>query len=280
MEKFTLYGARGSHPVAGGRYGRYGGHTTCFSLETDQGMLVVDAGTGLGLLCEELNGRPAIPPITILLTHLHLDHVIGLSAFELFLRKEARITFMTDPALFPGWTDDLRRLFSRPFWPVDPFSAGATVRFEPLPRADGGQIERYGVQVSWIRVRHPLGCLSYKLVTPEEKIIVGTDREHGDAAMDEAFLEFARGADTLLHDGQYTPEDYAEHAGWGHSTWEMAARVAAQARVGRLLLTSHDPCRSDEQIEELVRQARGLFPNTSAAAQGMVLDRVGAWRRD
>ncbi|MGH8874806.1 MAG: MBL fold metallo-hydrolase [Acidimicrobiia bacterium] len=103
--------------------------------------------------------------------------------------------------------------------------------------------------------------------------MIATDVERGDPASDAALARLADGADVLVHDAQYLPDEYlTSKRGWGHSTWEHAVEAALQAGVGRLVLTSHDPHRTDEQVKEIVRLARRRFPATEAAHPGMRIE--------
>jgi ribonuclease BN (tRNA processing enzyme) len=200
---------------------------------------------------------------------VHLDHVIGLPLFQPFFRRDARITLMGSRAHLGPWQEALSRIFGKPFWPVELADVEATVRFENL---SGSKARRLcGADVSWCPVQHPQGCLSYRIETSDGMFVVATDREHGHQRLDAAFVKFCHGADLLFHDAQYTPQELSRHRGWGHSTWAQAARVAKSARVGTLVLTSHDPHRTDEAIDRIVTQARGMFPNTVAAAEGLKL---------
>lgn len=269
MTRLTIYGARGSQPVSGAPYQRYGGRTSCFALERPDGLLIIDAGTGIASLGEVLVRRTTLPPIRILFTHVHLDHIIGLPTFKPFFRKDARITLMGYSTPSGRWRHALSTIFGKPFWPVELSEVDATVRFEDL--AGRGPRWLCGMQVSWCRVQHPQGALSYRLDTSDGVIVIATDREHGNRRLSRTFLTFCRGADLLLHDAQYTPADYPRHRGWGHSTWEQAARVAKAARVGTLVLTSHDPTRTDADVERIIGQTRRIFPHTVGAAEGLVL---------
>ena len=268
MDTFTIHGVRGSYPVAGARYNRYGGSTSCFSLETPEGLFIVDAGTGIAALGEALHQRASLPPITILLTHVHLDHLIGIPSLKPLFRKEARVTFMGDAASSPGWRATLQTVIGRPLWPINLSEFGATIQFEELP---DGPLRRYGVTITRCPIWHPQGGLSYRLQTPERAIVIGTDREHGHPQLDARFLEFCRGADVLLHDAQFTLEEFPSRKGWGHSTAQESARVAAAAQVGRLILVSHDPSHPDDQLDRIVEQAKQVFPNTVGGCEQMVL---------
>ena len=276
VRHWTIHGARGSYPVSGERFRRYGGSTSCFSVETKTGLIIVDAGTGIAALGDELFQRPSLPPITILFTHFHLDHVIGLPAFKPFLREDAKVTLLADAESAGDWPQALKTSVGKPFWPFGLAESNATVRFEDLPRRKPsaqmmGPITLYGMEVSWCAVWHPQGCVNYRFALPEQTLVLATDREHGNPRLDAIFQEFCHGVDVLIHDAQYTPEEYPNRSGWGHSTWEQGATLAEQLGAKQLVLTSHDPSRSDEEIDRLVECAQRIFPNTVAAAEEMTL---------
>lgn len=264
--------------MSGDRFRRYGGHTPCISLQTASGLIILDAGTGISLLGEELAKRPALPPITILLTHVHLDHIQGLTAFEPLLQSGARITFMADSRVLGNWPKAVQTLMEKPFWPVSISGSKASIRYENLPAAEG-RLNLYGIEISWESLHHPQGCTSYKLACFDQTVVLATDREPGLPSLDEAFKQFSRSADILIHDAQFTPEEFPERVGWGHSTWETAVQTALQAQAKTLVLTSHDPSRSDEEVDSIVEKAKRVFPNTLGAREGMVLDLegTGAW---
>lgn len=269
MKKFIIHGARSGRPVWGAQYRRYGGSTSCFSVETEEGLVILDAGTGIASVGHELAQRATVPPMAIFFTHFHLDHVMGMPAFQPFYKKGAEVTLLGHGERAAQWPHTLKTVFGKPLWPIELLDAGAAIRFENLPQH--GSLTRCGAKISWCPVWHPQTCLSYRIETPDRAIVVATDCEHGHADLDQAFLEFCRGAEVLIHDAQYTPEEYPRHRGWGHSTWEQAAVRAARAGVSQLVLTSHDPSRSDDEIDRMVEQAKRIFPKTSGATEQMEL---------
>ncbi len=270
MNTFTIHGTRGTTPVSGRGFVRHGGRTTCFSLRTTRGLIVVDAGTGISALSDSLARETRPPPITLLFTHFHLDHVIGLPLFQPLYRPEARITIMADPARREDWKPALKTLVDAPYWPAPLAGCPARIRLQDLP-AGRATLLVHGVRIAWCPVRHPQQCLAYRLETSGGGIVIATDREPGDAGLDRRFLEFCRGADVLIFDAQYTPRERAAHRGWGHGTWEEGVATARSAGVGELILTHHDRQRTDAQLDAIVRQARRRFPWTRAARDGLTL---------
>ncbi len=263
---FTIHGTRGSFPVCGKQFLRHGGQTTCFSLRAPAGLLVFDAGTGMGDAGKPLRGAPTLPT-TIFFTHFHLDHVIGLPAFTPLYDPRAKINFMADARRYPRWRAALRRLAGRPYWPVDLEKCGGCLRWRDLPAA--GRLSLYGVNISWCPVRHPQPCLAYRLDTPARSIVIATDYEPGDAAGDAQFLQFCRQADVLIFDAQFTPREYPRYRGWGHGVWTQGVRIARAAGIRQLILTHHAPGRTDRQIDAIARAARQVFPGARAAYDGM-----------
>jgi len=272
MWEFAIRGARGTIPACGSEYVRHGGNTTCFSLQTDTELLIIDAGTGIAQLGRELGSLAKLPPTTIFFTHFHLDHVIGLPCFDPVYRKEATITLMADPCRTSNWKETLNTLMGKPYWPVGLGETDATMKLEDLPVKED-RLERAGVKISWMRVPHPQQCLAYRLETPNSVVVIATDMEHDANMVQPAFLDFCRNADFLVCDAQYTPEEYPAHFGWGHSTWQAATLIAKQAKIKQLVLTHHAPTRTDKEVEAIVKAAQTVFPNTIAAAENMKLSK-------
>jgi phosphoribosyl 1,2-cyclic phosphodiesterase len=268
--EFTVRGARGTVPVSGGEFLEYGGRTTCFSVRVDDGLIVFDAGTGLSHVASSLTDIDRSVPISIVFTHFHLDHVVGLPYFTPFYRQSSDITVMADPRREDDWKGTLKTLIGKPYWPLGFSDFKAELHLRDLPVGDG-VVDLYGVKISWFDVPHPQKCLAYRVELPDQVVVVATDVEYEAGEVDPGFVEFCRDADVLLHDATYTPEEYGRHRGWGHSTWEVAALTAGEAKVGRLILTHHAPDRTDDDVACTVEAARNVFPSTDAARENMVL---------
>jgi phosphoribosyl 1,2-cyclic phosphodiesterase len=271
MNGFVIRGTRGTLPACGADFLRYGGDTTCFSLETPQGLLVIDAGTGLRHVTQELADRAVPPPITVLLTHLHMDHLIGLPSFGPLYSSNARIRFMADPNREGDWQHALQAFMRKPYWPVGLLQANAAVEYESLPECPGG-MDIYGIHITWCAIPHPQRCVAYRLEGPGCSVVVATDVEFRANAIPDTFVEFCRGAGHLVFDTHFTPAEIDQYAGWGHSTWQAGVALARAAHVDRLLLTHHSPKRRDPEVDAIVEAARDHFPVTSGACTNMVLD--------
>lgn len=217
----------------------------------------------------ETVNRRCCPPVTILFTHFHMDHVIGLPVFNPIYRHGAEVTLMADPRREGDWKTALRKFISRPYWPVGLGDGNGAMRLVDLAAAGGLSV--MGVDVKWFAVPHPQDCLAYRLTFGGTSVVVATDTEYTMDDIDPAFVRFCEGADALVFDAQFTPDEYPAHIGWGHSTWEVAAEAATRAEVGRLVLTHHAPRRTDKALDSIVRETRRRFAKTDAAFEGMVL---------
>jgi phosphoribosyl 1,2-cyclic phosphodiesterase len=275
MHKFIVRGTRGSVPACGRRFLKYGGNTSCFSLETDEGLIILDAGTGLAEVDADIAARPQLPPMTVLFTHFHLDHISGLPCFSPLYNDQASIEFMGDPDRDDDWKQTLKHMVSPPYWPTDLESTSASLTFTDLPNKIG-HINVYGVDISWCPVFHPQGCLAYRLEGPDNVIVLATDHEHAPSDVSAGFLEFCQGADIIIYDAMYTPEEYPAHSGWGHGNWHQGVQLALEAGARQLVLTHHNATRTDAEIDEMVRLSRVYFPETYAAMENMVLQPAAA----
>ncbi len=267
--RVVLHGVRGSVPAAGPHTARYGGDT--ISLEVDLGTpehrLVIDAGTGLRQLAVDTDD-PAPVTFEVLFTHFHWDHLEGIGFFPAIFKPQYRFNFRGRPE---GFTvqEALEGALRPPWFPVPLADTPSERTYEALtdrPQTFGD------IEVTTCPLNHPQGVVGYLLRSGERTIAFATDHEAGDSDIDDGLVDWARGADVLIHDAQYTAEDYDAHRGWGHSSWDHAVDAAIAADVGQLIAISHDPSRTDDEIDALVEAARSRFPRTSAARAGMVIE--------
>ena len=270
MNEFIIRGTRGTIPTCGKEFQGYGGDTTCYSLKTDSGIIVFDAGTGLAHLASEIARMKEIPPITLFFTHFHMDHVIGLPCFEPLYDRSTRINILADPRRPDKWKKTLTTFMGKPYWPVGLGDTDAAMKLNDIP-VNRDSMHVYGIRISWFRVPHPQQCLSFRIETADQVIVIATDVEYDHDNINPAFINFCRCADYLIYDAQYTPAEYLAHKGWGHSTWKTAAKIAACAGVESLILTHHAPSRTDSEIEAILKEARCSFARTDFARTNMKL---------
>ena len=205
---------------------------------------------------------------TILLSHLHWDHVAGLQFFTPVYVPGHRVEIASGPNGVMSHDAAIRSLFKAPFFPVEFDDLGGTVITRELRANDRFTIG--DITVTMARLNHPDPVYGYRLDCGDQSIVYATDTEHF-ACVDPTLKKLAAGADILIYDAQYTPEEYPSKVGWGHSTWEAGAELARAAGVPQLVLFHHDPMRTDAQLDALEAAARAALPGTVAAREGLVL---------
>jgi phosphoribosyl 1,2-cyclic phosphodiesterase len=274
--RLTFWGVRGSAPAPGRQTLRYGGNTPCVELRVGSHLFILDAGTGLRELGRELHSEFQVPGLEacILLSHYHWDHVQGLPFFEP-LYFAGNTFHLFGPRLGgngrTGLSQILEALFAAPYFPV---STTALKAAYSLGELDGNSQFTLGpARIRTCALNHPQGALAYRVEAGGVAIVYATDHEPGQAEADQALRALARDADLLISDAQYRPEELgAQKQGWGHGSWESAAALARDAGVKHLMLFHHEPLRSDDEIDALLEQARRVFPQTSAAAEGTTVE--------
>ncbi|MGZ5438746.1 MAG: MBL fold metallo-hydrolase [Candidatus Aminicenantales bacterium] len=270
----TIWGARGTFPSPRKDTVCYGGHTCCLSLRTAAGeYIVVDSGTGIRDLgerimaeAEEAGNGPV--RIHLLLTHFHLDHIMGFPFFQPLFSPRATV-FVYAPVAPEETRKHLAGLMAGRYFPVRLDETRSTKVF--LECEPGLVIG--GVGISSCPLVHPQGSVAYRLESGGRSVVSATDTEHPEKGIDERLAAFAAGATRLIYDAMFTPEEYAAaKKGWGHSTWLAATELAAGARVGGLIMSHYNPDHSDEMVDRLLAAARRIFPRAEAARQGWSWD--------
>ncbi len=266
---FTFHGARGSVAIDRADSTRYGGATICISAPLDEDhFLVLDAGTGLRDLQHHLPYGDGLT-FSFLMTHFHWDHLLGLPFFKPLYEPGNRFDFYASPWADIGVEEGIGGVMSQPLFPV-PLSEAASAKTFHEATTEAWPIGPVSVRSACLN--HPQGVTAYRIDLDGRSLVLATDVEAGDPDSDRDLLELAGGADVLIHDAQYLPSEIGIHRGWGHSTWEQAVHVAETAEVGRLVMISHDPERTDDGVDRLLAAARERFSSTDAAFAGMQLE--------
>jgi phosphoribosyl 1,2-cyclic phosphodiesterase len=264
--QLTFWGVRGSFPTPRRETCRYGGNTPCITVQAGgEGPLIIDAGTGALALGEAWFRRFGDADADLLFTHFHWDHIQGLPGFKPLYRPGA--TFRLHTAAAPEQLQAaVAGQMSPPYFPVYWRDVPAAVSYAHIATS-GSRIG--AVRVSPIALHHPGGCFGYRLEAPDGVVVVATDHECGTRDCDDKIVESSRGADILVLDAQYTPEEYASRRGWGHSSWVHAVTLAKEAEARQVVLFHHDPARTDDELDAIARMAALEFPNTIAAREGV-----------
>ncbi len=274
-----LLGVRGSTPAPGAEFVRYGGNTSCVAIEDDDGVsLVLDAGTGLRRLGDLLGGEPFRG--TVVLSHLHWDHVQGLPFSPAVDHPDARVDLLIPVEAGEDPESVLARSMGPPHFPIVPSGLQGRWRFHALDEGErmigafrvvAVDVPHRGGRTVGIRVEHDGASLAY---VPDHAPSVLGPGKRGDGVVHDAIVDLASGVDLLLHDSQHTAEEFPARAHYGHTTIDYACELARHCDVGRLVLFHHDPNRTDDALDDLAAAARGWSPDTLVAREGDRLEVV------
>lgn len=288
--KIKLWGVRGSVACPGPDTVKYGGNTTCISVDFDgEREIIIDAGTGLRVFGNYLvkkTPKGKNIEIDLLLSHTHWDHIKGFPFFTpIYLPTTKLKVYGPVPRKGDNLDEILNRIFSYKYFPINRSQLGAEIKSFPLKEKD---IELYeGIRVKTKFLNHPIACLGYRIehkeksfcfITDSEPYIIDSPKESAEEK-NQKVAEFFRDADLLIHDAQYTVEEWKKSKiGWGHSGIEYVIETAAKVGVKKLILTHHDPERTDDDLDkftdlyqEKYKKIREKMP-FSFAQEGSVIE--------
>lgn len=272
MEKYvnvTCWGSRGSCAAPHTNRMEYGGNTSCFVIETESVILILDAGSGIVPFGDALIGRRTElrKEICLLFGHLHLDHIIGLPSFKPIYRPEYRVWIYGGGRTGGILEEQLEAVFGPPYWPVRLRDCPAYAGSRGIMAGTG--IELPGdISVRAVKANHPDQTVSYVIFINGKKIVYALDCEL-DQETERELLFFAADADLLICDAQYSQEDYEVHRGWGHSAWPQWAGLAARCNVREVWLSHYAWEYCDEDLRTLENKLRKVLPRASCAKEGM-----------
>ena len=255
-----ILGARGSVPVSAPWYSIYGGATTCVLVRLADQYIILDAGTGIMRLPQDALARHNL---SLLLTHVHLDHLNGLSMCPFVMQRDHVLDIYASPSDGSEIGDLLRKLYSPPVWPVLPDDLAASLSYHPL--AD--KLEIGGVHITTLDGVHPGGVKLIRLSDGEKSIVFATDCTLTDDFYPVA-AEFARDCDLLLCDGQYSADEFRTRTGFGHNAWLTAARFGLDCGARHLRIVHHDPLHTDALLDAAEHEAQCINPTCRFAREG------------
>lgn len=257
--RVCLWGTRGSIASAGPETVEYGGNTACAEIEGRDGTVVIlDAGTGVRRVGDTYKEPRRLD---ILLTHLHMDHIQGLGFFGPFFEKDFEIHVWGPPSATQDLRTRLTRYLSPPLFPVRLRDVAARLELHDAPM---GEFEIGGLKVASQMVIHPGPTMGFRITDGVSTLAYMPDHEPGLSTLGQdhptpewtSGFDLADGVDLLLHDAQYTADEYEERIGWGHSRIDDAVELARMAGVRQLVTFHHDPAHDDAKLDAMLAHAR------------------------
>ncbi|HEV8016197.1 MAG TPA: MBL fold metallo-hydrolase [Stellaceae bacterium] len=266
-----FWGVRGSVACPGSATVRYGGNTSCVEVRCGDALVIFDTGTGIRALGEALVARGDPVDADIFYSHCHIDHICGLPFFAPCARAGDRLRLWAGHLLpASGLAAALRQQFSYPLFPIEPSALGATLEFRDFR---GGEIltPRPALRMSTGPLNHPGGATGYRLEFAGRAVAFITDTEHVPGRVDPEVLKLVAGVDLMIYDATYTDDELAAHAGWGHSTWQEALRIADAARAKRVALFHHAPEHDDAFLDEVAKAVAERSAESFVAREGLTV---------
>jgi len=277
--RIKVWGCRGSLATPGRQTLRVGGNTTCVEVAANGTRLILDAGTGIRALGQEIADEGP-QEVHICLTHLHLDHIEGLGFFAPFYDRDSEVTVWGPPSSVRTLKERISRYLSSPLFPIELSDLPARIVFCDVP-AEPWEIG--ALRVTAHPVSHPGTTLGYRVEAngaaaafiPDHEPAIGIELESLTSDWISGY-PVAKGASVLLHDAQYTEDEYAHRIGWGHSSVGHAVSFAGLTDAHRLLLFHHDPEHTDEDLDAHCDRACELWQGDGdppeLAREGMELE--------
>ncbi len=268
--ELKFWGVRGSIPTPAPENLGFGGNTTCLELRLGNGeVVIIDGGTGARKLGLDLVDRAAGKSLDldILMTHFHWDHIQGFPFFAPLYSAANHVRFHTNKAASEV-KNILEGQMTHPYFPVAFDLLAAKRDFSTLAGSPTHKLCNGWLTVHPFPLNHPQGATGYRLESNGAVIVHACDHEHGDPTLDRVIRDHAQGADVLVYDAQFTPQEYELKKGWGHSTWLEGVKVARDAGVKQLVLAHHDPSHTDDFMREVLMAAREVFDQTIIAREG------------
>ena len=262
------WGARGSISVSGPDFIKYGGDTTCIEVRTQSNdIIIIDAGTGIRRLGNQLLQEKRYR-CHFLFTHAHWDHLIGLPFFHLLYQERAELVIHKCPFPDQYVEDMISKVMAPPNFPLRYAEATAGISYQD---ACPTEFKIGSVSITPVPLSHPDGGNGYKMTENGRSFVFLTDNELGyrhEGGLSKAeYVEVCRGAELLIHDAEYTPDEYSGVVEWGHSSYGDVIELGGQAGVRRLGLFHHNRERTDQQIDQIVAQCQDLIRQMNSPMQ-------------
>ena len=265
-----FWGVRGSIACPSPEHVVYGGNTSCLEVFAGEHRIILDAGTGIRGLGEDLL-RDGIKTGVLMLTHSHWDHINGFPFFAPAFMANSHFTVFAGHLTDNGGIESvLASQMANPTFPVPLEALQADLMFEDFRAGDSWELYP-GVFVRTAPLNHPNGSTGYRIEYGGRSLVYVTDTEHIPGKPDENVLALIEGADLVVYDATYTDDEFPNRVGWGHSTWQEGVRLCQAADVKQLAIFHHDPDHNDTFMKNLEEEARDTWDRALVAREQMIL---------
>ncbi|MBN1664214.1 MAG: MBL fold metallo-hydrolase [Deltaproteobacteria bacterium] len=262
------WGARGSVPVSGKEYLKYGGDTPCIEIRSKEDeIIIIDAGSGIRRLGNQLLAENRFS-YSMLFTHAHWDHLIGFPFFKPIYMKKTKITMYGCPYSEESVKHMISRIMSHPNFPVDFDDIHANIVYD---ETCGTDFSIHSLRVTSIPISHPNQGVGFKFVEDGKTFVFITDNElsfkHPGGLDYEDYVAFSMDADILIHDAEFIEQDYKKVRTWGHSVYLDTLQLALDAKVKKLGLYHHNQDRTDTAIDEMIDKCQEIIQKQSSCLE-------------
>ncbi len=262
------WGARGSIPVSGAEYLKYGGNTTCIEVRTkDDQVIIIDAGSGIRKLGNKLLNENRYE-YSLIFTHAHWDHILGFPFFKPIYIKGTHINMFGCPFTQESVRQMISRTMARPNFPVNFENVKAEFSYHG---ACDNSFAIKSLRVTPILLSHPNQGIGYRFVEDDKSFVFLTDNEltfkHAGGLDYQDYLSFSSNADLLMHDAEFTEEEYKTTKAWGHSVYTDALKLALEAQAKKFGLFHHNQERTDKALDEMVQNCQQIIKANNASLE-------------
>ena len=264
-----IWGTRGSMSAPYPDRMIYGGNTSCVSVEWDDEILIFDCGSGIRAVSDYLTKNIVSykKEIHIFISHLHLDHIMGLPFFSQIYQKDWTIHLHGTSDLNASFQERIGKIVASPYWPVPLFKAGAKILWHELDFEKNITLPG-NVTIKMLSSNHPDNTTLFRLEKDGTSIVYGLDCELTETFYDK-YITFVDHCDLLLFDGMYTECEIEHFRGFGHSFWKQGIQIMEAASVKKLCIMHHDWARTDSELTKMEQDAKALNENCIFAREGM-----------
>jgi phosphoribosyl 1,2-cyclic phosphodiesterase len=269
---FTVkfWGARGSIPVSGPGFSRYGGDSSCVEMRCGEHLLLFDAGSGLkraGLRIEQ----EGLKRLDMFFSHCHWDHIFGIPFFMPFYRSSMKARIWSGHLAGVMTTHEmLAGIMKAPYFPIAPEIFIADIEYKDFKPGDVLH-PHDGIVINTASLNHPNGAVGYRVEYQGKYACYVTDTEHVPGKLDQNVLKLIDEADLVIYDAAFEEKEMPRYRGFGHSSWEEGVRLCRAANAKKLAIFHHSPLREDDELDKIGKDAKTKFPGAFIARQGQVV---------